>query len=373
LFAKPDTVPQSPNFSSGPTKKFPGYDIQNLNGSLLGRSHRAKAPLARINRAVEEQRQILGIPDDYHIGIVPASDTGAVEMAMWNLLGPRPVDICYWDAFGKDWYNDAVNELKLENVREIKADYGQLPDLSQTNPAHDILFTWNGTTSGVRVPNADWISADREGLTICDATSAIFSMDLPFDKLDVTTYSWQKALGSEAAHGMMILSPRAVERLESFKPDRPMPKIFRLTSKGKFSKGIFQGKVINTISMLAIEDVLGALKFCKAKGGLSGLVAQTDANLAAVADFVEATPWASFLCQDPANISSTSVCLSIDLEPAQVKQMASLLEAEGVAYDIGSYRDAPPGLRIWCGATVETADVKALMGWLDWAYGEVTK
>lgn len=376
----PGIRPANPNFSSGPCAKRPGWSLSKLEDACLGRSHRSKPGKAKLAQAIDLTRSVLGIPDDYKIGIVPASDTGAVEMAMWSLLGERPVDMMAWESFGSGWVTDVIKQLKLDNARKIEADYGQLPDLSTVNPAHDVVFTWNGTTSGVRVPNADWISADREGLTICDATSAAFAQDLDWAKLDVTTYSWQKVLGGEAAHGMIILSPRAVERLESYTPPWPMPKIFRLTKGGKLIDGIFKGETINTPSMLCVEDYIDALEWAQSIGGLKGLMARADSNLEALTKWVDDTPWVDFLCADVANRSNTSVCLTIvdpalneEQQAAASKKLASLLDAEGVAYDIGAYRDAPAGLRIWAGATIELSDMQALLPWLDWAYAEATK
>jgi phosphoserine aminotransferase len=376
--AMPATKPAVPHFSSGPCAKRPGWTVEALKGAALGRSHRAKIGKTKLQDAIELTRELLEVPADYRIGIVPASDTGAVEMALWSLLGARPVDLLAWESFGSGWVTDVLKQLKLKDAREFKAAYGELPDLSQVNFDHDVVFTWNGTTSGVRVPNGDFIPANREGLTICDATSAAFAQVLPWDKLDVTTFSWQKVLGGEAAHGMLILSPRAVERLESYKPAWPLPKIFRLTSGGKLIEGIFKGETINTPSMLAVEDYLDALKWGRSVGGLKGLVARADANTRVLADWVERTPYVAFLAKDPAARSNTSVCLSF-VDPAVaslddagqqafVKAFTGLLEKEGVAYDIAGYRDAPPGLRIWCGATVETSDVQALVPWLDWAF-----
>lgn len=376
----PGIRPANPNFSSGPCAKRPGWSLSKLEDACLGRSHRSKPGKAKLAQAIDLTRSVLGIPDDYKIGIVPASDTGAVEMAMWSLLGERPVDMMAWESFGSGWVTDVIKQLKLDNARKIEADYGQLPDLTTVNPAHDVVFTWNGTTSGVRVPNADWISADREGLTICDATSAAFAQDLDWAKLDVTTYSWQKVLGGEAAHGMIILSPRAVERLESYTPPWPMPKIFRLTKGGKLIDGIFKGETINTPSMLCVEDYIDALEWSQSIGGLKGLMARADSNLEALTKWVDDTPWVDFLCADVANRSNTSVCLTIvdpalneEQQAAASKKLASLLDAEGVAYDIGAYRDAPAGLRIWAGATIELSDMQALLPWLDWAYAEATK
>ncbi len=368
----PATRPGNPRFSSGPCAKIPTFTLEMLSGAPLGRSHRAAVGKAKLNAAIENTRAILGVPADYKIGIVPASDTGAVEMAMWNLLGARPVEMLAWESFGAGWVTDAVKQLKLDAVVKA-ADYGQIVDLASVDTDKDVVFTWNGTTSGVRVPNGDWIRADRQGLTICDATSAAFAQDLPWDKLDVTTFSWQKVLGGEAAHGMLILSPRAVERLESHTPAWPLPKIFRLTKGGKLIDGIFAGETINTPSMLAVEDYLVALDWAASVGGLSGLRARADANLAAVEAFAADNDWLAFLAADPAIRSNTSVCLTF--EDARItdgagfaKSVAKRLETAGVAYDIGAYRDAPPGLRIWCGGTVETADVAALLPWIEWAF-----
>jgi len=369
---KPVAVPANPRFSSGPCAKFPGYDLTMLAGAPLGRSHRAAAGKARLKAAIDGTREILGVPEDYRIGIVPASDTGAVEMAMWSLLGERPVEMLAWESFGAGWVTDAVKQLKLD--AEVKtADYGEIVDLETVDTDNDVVFTWNGTTSGVRVPNGDWIRDDRQGLTICDATSAAFAQTLPWDKLDVTTFSWQKVLGGEAAHGMLILSPRAVERLESYTPPWPLPKIFRLTKGGALNEGIFRGETINTPSMLAVEDYLAALDWARAAGGLEGLRARANANLAAVQAFVADHDWLAFLAADPAVRSNTSVCLKftddrISDGAAFAKAVVNRLDAEGVAHDIGAYRDAPPGLRIWCGGTVETTDVAALMPWIEWAY-----
>ena len=376
---KPAAKPQNPCFSSGPCAKRPGWSFDNLKDAFLGRSHRAATGKAKLNEVCDRHRALLGIPEGYHIAIVPASDTGAVEMAMWSLLGPLPVDMVYWEAFGLDWSKDATTELKLENVTVHKAAYGEIPDLSKVNTKdNDVVFTWNGTTSGVRSPNGDWIAADRKGLTICDATSAVFAYDMPWDKLDVTTWSWQKVLGGEAAHGMLVLSPRAVARLESFKPNRPMPKIFRMTKGGKFADGIFKGETINTPSMLAVEDCLDALKWVESIGGAKATKQRSEANLAAVAKWVEKSSWAAFLCKDDAVRSRTSICLAItdpwfaakadEDRQTFVKGMLKPLDKENVAYDIASYRDAPAGIRIWGGATVETSDMEALLPWLDWAY-----
>lgn len=378
----PGARPANPYFSSGPCSKHPGWTLQSLQNALLGRSHRAKTPKAKLKLAIDLTREILQIPADYRIGIVPASDTGAVEMALWSLLGARGVDVLAWESFGEGWVADVVKELKVSDARTLKADYGEIVDLGGVNFDHDIVFTWNGTTSGVRVPNADWIAADRKGLTICDATSAAFAQRLDWQKLDVVTFSWQKALGGEAAHGMLILGPRAAERLQSYTPPWPLPKIFRLAKGGKLIEGIFEGETINTPSMLCVEDYIDALQWAKSLGGLDGLVARADANAGTLADWVAKTYWVDFLAKDVTLRSNTSVCLKVvdpaitalppDAQAAFAKALAGLLEKEGVAYDIGSYRDAPPGLRIWCGATVEKADVEALIQWLDFAF-EKTK
>ena len=379
--AKPNAHPNNPNFSSGPCSKRPGWDVSVLSDALVGRSHRAKPAKARIQEVSDRSRAILGIPDDYYIGIVPGSDTGAMEMAMWSMLGARGVDMLAWESFGEGWVTDVVKQLKLNDVRTLGADYGLLPDLDQVDFGRDVIFTWNGTTSGVRVPNGDWISADREGLTFCDATSAVFAMDLAWSKLDVVTYSWQKVLGGEAQHGMLILSPRAVERLESYSPPWPMPKLFRMAKGGKFSADIFSGATINTVSMLCVEDALDSLKWVEKVGGQTALVRRSEDNLAALAGWVEQRDWVDFLAQDASTRSCTSICLtiiadwfvslSVDDQIAAAKKIVSLLDVEGAAFDIGSYRDAPPGLRIWGGATIETADIKALCPWLDWAYEQV--
>ena len=376
----PGVRPAVPHFSSGPCAKRPGWTLQNLKDAVLGRSHRSKIGKAKLKRAIDLTREILGVPADYRIGIVPASDTGAIEMALWSLLGPRPVTMLAWESFGEGWVTDVTKQLKLKDVTVLKAGYGELPDLSKLNPANDIVFTWNGTTSGARVPNANWIAADRQGLTICDATSACFAQPLEFAKLDVVTFSWQKVLGGEGAHGMLILSPRAVERLVSYTPPWPLPKIFRLTNNGKLIEGIFEGETINTPSMLCVEDYLDTLDWAKSIGGLKGVIGRSDANSKVVADWVARTPWIDFLGSDPAILSNTSVCLKVvdpaitalapDAQAAFVKTLASALEKEGVAYDIDAYRDAPPGLRIWCGATVEARDVEALTQWLDWAFAK---
>ena len=376
----PELRPNNANFSSGPCAKRPGWSLQNLTDAPLGRSHRAKIGKAKLKAAIDKTRDILNVPADYRIGIVPASDTGAVEMALWSLLGARPVDMVAWESFGSEWVTDVIKQLKLPDARTIKAGYGDIADLSILNFDHDVVFTWNGTTSGVRVPNADFIPANRAGLTICDATSAAFAQDLDFAKLDVVTFSWQKVLGGEAAHGMLILSPRAVERLESYTPSWPLPKIFRLTKGSKLIEGIFEGETINTPSMLCVEDYIDALDWAKSIGGLQGLIARADANLAAIAAWVVQTPWVDFLAKDPATRSNTSVCLKVvdpaitalpaEAQAAFAKALAGALEKEKVAFDIGAYRDAPPGLRIWCGATVDTADVAALTHWLDWSFAK---
>jgi phosphoserine aminotransferase len=378
--AIPPVRPRVPHFSSGPCAKRPGWSLQNLAGAFLGRSHRAKTGKAKLKYAIDLTREVLQVPADYRIGIVPASDTGAIEMALWSLLGPQPVTMLAWESFGEGWVNDVVKELRLKNLTVLRAPYGELPDLGAIDPASDIVFTWNGTTSGTRVPNADWIAADRTGLAICDATSAAFAQALDWGKLDAATFSWQKVLGGEAAHGMLILSPRAVARLESYKPPWPMPKIFRMTKGGKLNEGIFVGETINTPSMLCVEDYLDTLQWAKSIGGLKALQARADANAKTIADWVARTPWIDFLTRDPALRSNTSVCLKV-VDPAVsrlavearaefVKGIAAALEKEGVAYDINAYRDAPPGLRIWCGSTVERSDVEALTAWLDWAYAK---
>ncbi|MEL6364910.1 MAG: phosphoserine transaminase [Pseudomonadota bacterium] len=375
--AKPAVKPARANFSSGPCVKRPGYDLQKLNRAPLGRSHRSKIGKARLKEAIDRTRAALEIPDTHRIGIVPASDTGAYEMAMWTMLGALPVDAVAWESFGQGWVTDAVKQLKIE-PRVMTAPYGELPDLAATDPGHDILFTWNGTTSGVRVPHADWIGETREGLTFCDATSAAFAQDLPWEKLDVTTFSWQKAIGGEAAHGVLVLGPRAVERLESFTPDRPLPKIFRLTKGGELIEGIFEGATINTPSMLCVEDYLDALQWALGEGGLKATCARADRNAATLDAWVQETDWIDHLPADPAIRSNTSVCLKVvdpafsaqdeDAQRKIIKRMDALLEVEGAAYDVAGYRDAPPGIRIWCGSTVDAADVEALGPWLDWAF-----
>ncbi|MFD2233791.1 phosphoserine transaminase [Phaeospirillum tilakii] len=380
-FPRPGVRPNNPNFSSGPCAKRPGWTVEALADTPVGRSHRAKIGKAKLEEVINRTRAVLGIPDDYRIGIVPASDTGAVEMALWSLLGARGVDALAWESFGEGWVTDIVKQLKLPGVREIKAGYGELPDLSQVDFNNDVVFTWNGTTAGVRVPNGEWIKDDRAGLTICDATSAVFAMDLPWSKLDVVTWSWQKVLGGEGAHGMLVLGPRAVERLESYKPAWPLPKIFRMTKGGKLIEGIFKGETINTPSMIAVEDQIDALKWAESLGGVKALIARSEANLAVVQAWLDASDWAANLATVPATRSCTSICLSIKApffhklsaedKAAAAKKIVSILDKEKVGYDIGAYRDAPPGLRVWGGATVETADVKALLPWLDWAFAQV--
>ncbi|WP_428539776.1 phosphoserine transaminase [Rhodopila sp.] len=379
--ATPHVRPNNPNFSSGPCAKRPGFTVDALAGALVGRSHRAAQPKARLAEVVARSRAILGMPPDWRLGIVPGSDTGAVEMALWSLLGARGVDIVTFESFGETWATDIVKHLKLKDARVLSAPYGKLPDLSPVDPAHDVVFPWNGTTSGVRLPDAGWIAPDRQGLAICDATSAAFAMALPWDRLDVVTWSWQKVLGGEAAHGMLALSPHAVQRLESYIPAWPLPKLFRLTANGKLAEGVFKAETINTPSMLCVEDALDGLRWAERIGGLPALIARSEANLAAVAAWVSRSDWAGFLAEDPATRSCTSICLKItppwfaalppDGQAKAAKQLASLLEQHEVAYDIGAYRDAPPGLRIWAGATVETADIEALLPWLDWAAAEV--
>lgn len=378
---RPNVRPANPCFSSGPCAKRPGWSANALADACVGRSHRSKAGKAKLKAVIDRSRALLGMPDDFRLAIVPASDTGAVEMALWSLLGARGVDVLAWESFGKEWLSDVTKQLKLKDVRTIQADYGRLPDLSVVSGDNDIIFTWNGTTSGVAVPNADWIPADRKGLAIADATSAVFAWEMPWDKLDVVTYSWQKVLGGEAQHGMLALGPRAVARLESYTPPWPLPKLFRMTKNGKLIEGLFVGETINTPSMLAVEDALDALVWAESIGGAAGLVGRCLANAAAIDGWVGASPWIGFLAEDPATRSRTSVCLKVvdpafaalpkETQAAAAKRMAALLESEKVAYDIGSYRDAPPGLRIWAGATVETADLKALFPWLDWAYAVV--
>jgi phosphoserine aminotransferase len=378
---KPDLRPANPQFSSGPCAKRPGWSFAALEGALLGRSHRAKEPKARLAEVIDRSRAILGMPAGWRLGIVPASDTGAVEMALWSLLGARPVDILAWESFSSEWATDVVKQLRLPEARVLKAGYGKLPELALVDWSRDVVFVWNGTTSGVRLPDAQWIPQDRQGLAICDATSAAFAMELPWDRLDVVTWSWQKVLGGEAAHGMLALSPRAVARLEAYQPAWPLPKIFRLTKGGKLIEGIFKGETINTPSMLCVEDALDGLRWAESVGGLKGLIARSEANLAAVAEWVARTPWVDFLAEDPATRSCTSICLKIvdpwftsldaDGQAAAAKKLASLLEKEGVALDAAAYRDAPPGLRLWGGATVEASDMRAALPWLDWAFAQV--
>jgi len=378
--AMPSMRPVVPHFSSGPCAKRPGWSVQSLSGAFVGRSHRSKPGKAKLRRAIDLTREVLQVPTDYRIGIVPASDTGAIEMALWSLLGPQPVTMLAWESFGEGWVNDVARELKLKNLTVLRAPYGELPDLRSIDPASDIVFTWNGTTSGARVPNGDWIAANRTGLSICDATSAAFAQPLDWPKLDAITFSWQKVLGGEAAHGMLVLSPRAVARLESYRPPWPLPKIFRMTKGGKLNEAIFQGETINTPSMLCVEDYLDTLEWAKSIGGLRALHARADANAKVIADWVARTPWIDFLTRDPALRSNTSVCLKVvdpavgrlsaEAQAAFTKGIAATLENEAVAYDISAYRDAPAGLRIWCGSTVESSDVAALTLWLDWAYAK---
>jgi len=376
----PGVRPAIPHFSSGPCAKRPGWSLEALTGAALGRSHRAKLGKGKLKHAIDLTREVLQVPAGYRIGIVPASDTGAIEMAMWSLLGARPVTMMAWESFGEGWVNDVLKELELEHTAVLKSAYGMLPDLTKVDWSNDVVFTWNGTTSGVRVPDGDWIAADRQGLSICDATSAAFAQRLEWDKLDVATFSWQKALGGEAAHGMLVLSPRAVARLESHKPAWPLPKIFRLTKGGKLNEAIFEGETINTPSMLCVEDYLDALQWGKSIGGLDALIARADANTKVIADWVAVTPWVDFLAKVPATRSNTSVCLSIvdpavtalpvDTQSAFAKSLAAAVEKEGAGYDLAHYRDAPPGLRIWCGATVDARDVETLTQWLDWAFAK---
>lgn len=370
--SRPDARPARPHFSSGPCAKPPGWDASRLSTASLGRSHRSKIGKARLQHAIDLTREVLGVPDTHRIGIVPASDTGAYEMAMWTMLGAKPVTTIAWESFGEGWVTDAVKQLKL-NPTVIRAGYGELPNLDAVDWSNDVLFTWNGTTSGVRVPDGAWISTDRQGLSFADATSAVFAYDMPWDKLDVTTFSWQKVLGGEGAHGVIILGPRAVERLESYTPDWPLPKIFRLVSKGGLTEGVFKGETINTPSMLAVEDVIFALEWAQGLGGLNGLMARSDANAAALDAIVASRHWLGHLAADPKSRSKTSVCLTVEgADEALIKKFTALLEAEDAAYDIAGYRDAPPGLRIWCGATVDTVDVVALGPWLDWAWTKVS-
>ena len=378
---KPTIKPQNPNFSSGPCAKRPGWDLTALQGAALGRSHRAALGRAKLQEVIERSRQVLGVPNDYRLAVVPASDTGAVEMCLWSLLGARGVDVFAWESFSQAWVTDITTHLQIEATRVFGADFGQLPDLAQIDWTHDAVFAWNGTTSGVKVPDGEWIAADREGLAICDATSAVFAMDLPWQKLDVVTWSWQKVMGGEAAHGMLALGPRAVLRLENYTPPWPLPKIFRLTKGGKLIEGVFRGDTINTPSMVCVEDALDGLAWGETLGGGSALIARSNANLAAIAEWVARSDWADFLASDPAVRSSTSVCLKIvdpwfesldaELQASVPKKLDALLEAEGAAFDINGYRDAPPGLRIWAGSTVETSDLEKLFPWLDWAFATV--
>ncbi len=380
-FPKPDVRPVNPHFSSGPCSKRPGWTLNQLEGAFLGRSHRHKTGKAKLQEVIETSRKILGIPDDYRVGIMPASDTGAIELAMWSLLGPRGVEVLSWESFGGQWLTDITKQLKLDDVKASKAPYGELPDLAAVDFDRDVVFTWNGTTGGVRVPNGDWIPADRNGLTIADSTSAVFAMDMPWDKIDVATWSWQKVMGGEGAHGMLVLSPRAVERIESYDPPWPMPKIFRLKKGDKLNEAIFTGATINTPSLLCVEDALDGLRWAESLGGLSGLLDRVAANNAALSTWVAQSDWAEFICQDAAARSTTSVVLIVTAdwfqaldEAAQrdaIKRLTGLLDDEHAAYDIGSHRDAPPGLRIWCGATVEASDLAALGPWLDWAFATV--
>lgn len=380
---KPAEKPANPCFSSGPCPKRPGWSPGVLADALVGRSHRSKPGKARLKAAIDETRAVLGVPEGYRVGIVPGSDTGAVEMALWSLLGARGVDVLAWESFGSEWVTDVIDVLAIEDARKHVAPYGELPDLGAVDFARDIVFVWNGTTSGVRLPDGDWIPTDRTGLTICDATSAAFAMELPWDKLDVVTFSWQKVLGGEAAHGVIVLSPRAVERLEAYTPPRPLPKLFRMTKKGKLDEALFEGATINTPSMLCVEDYLDALHWAQREGGLAALCSRSRQNLEVLAAWVEKTPWVEFLAADPATRSSTSICLKIvapwflaltdDEQAAMTKQMSALLDTESVAYDVNGYRNAPPGLRIWGGATVEAADLALLLPWLDWAYAELAE
>ncbi len=375
---KPVIRPTNVNFSSGPCAKHPGWSLAALENVCLGRSHRSKPGKAKLQEVIDRSRAVLALPADYRLGIVAGSDTGAIEMALWSLLGSRPVDVLAWESFGKDWVTDVTKQLKLKDARALQAEYGELPDLARVDFSHDVVFTWNGTTAGVRVPNGDWIPADRQGLTLCDATSAAFAMDIPWSKIDVATWSWQKVLGGEAAHGMLVLSPRAVDRLESTKPTWPMPKLFRMTKDGKLNEGLFKGETINTPSLLAVEDAIDGLKWAQDVGGLPALMARSEANLSAIVEWQAGSGWAGFLAKNPVTRSCTSICLTItdpevvargvEAQADVAKTIASLLEKEGVANDIAAYRDAPPGLRIWGGATVETTDIQALLPWLDWAF-----
>jgi phosphoserine aminotransferase len=377
---KPERKPARPHFSSGPCAKRPGWNLAALEGAAVGRSHRAKIGKERLKAVIDRSKTLLRIPTEYRVGIVAGSDTGAVEMALWSLLGTRGVDVLAWESFGAGWVTDVTKQLKVD-ARVLTAEYGELPDLSQVDGARDVVFTWNGTTSGVRLPDADWIAPDRDGLTICDATSAVFAMDLPWDRLDVVTWSWQKVLGGEAAHGMIALSPRAVERLQTYSPPWPMPKIFRMVKKGKLDEAIFEGSTINTPSMLCVEDALDGLAWAEREGGVDALIARSEANLATVAAWVDRTAWVDFLARDPRTRSCTSICLKVvdpwfagldaDAQASTLKKMVGLLEKEGVAYDVGSYRDAPPGLRVWGGATVENSDIEAVLPWFDWAFAQI--
>ncbi|MGE5557265.1 MAG: phosphoserine transaminase [Bacillota bacterium] len=368
---KPSIKPKIPNFSSGPCAKYPGFELNILKGAPLGRSHRSKIGKAKLKEAIEKTKEVLEIPADYLVGIVPGSDTGAIEMAMWNLLGERGVDVVYFESFGKQWAGDIKNQLKIQDVRVLSAEYGRIPDLSQVNFDHDVVFTWNGTTSGVKVPNGDWIPADRKGLTICDATSAVYAMEIPWDKLDAVTFSWQKVLGGEAAHGMLVLSPRSVQRIENYTPAWPVPKVFQLKKSGKLNEEIFEGSPINTPSMLCNEDYLEALRWAKSVGGLKGLIKRSEDNLKLIEDFVSRHDWIDFLAASKEIRSNTSVCLKLNLDPEKVKSLVQLMESESAAFDAASYREAPVGLRFWCGATVEKDDVRIMLDWLEWAYGEV--
>ena len=368
---KPTIKPNNPNFSSGPCSKRPGYQLESLDTSTLGRSHRAAIGKSALEKCCVDTAKLLGLPEGYRVGVVAGSDTGAMEMAMWSLLGQRPVDVFGWESFGQGWVTDITKQLKLENVNVYTAEYGDIPDMSQANPEHDAVFTWNGTTSGAKLPNADWISDKRTGLTICDATSAVFAMEMPWEKLDVITFSWQKVLGGEGAHGMLILSPRAVERLENYTPSWPLPKIFRMTKGGKLIEGIFKGATINTPSMLCVADYLDALNWVESIGGVSAAIKKSEENLAILEKFVADTPWIHFLASDKAVRSNTSVCFTLDLDDDKVKALIKLLAGESVAYDIGAYRDAPAGLRIWAGATIERSDIEAMLPWLTWAYNQV--
>lgn len=381
ILQKPDVRPANPNFSSGPCSKRPGWSLEKLNDAFLGRSHRHATGKAKLKDVIERTRAVLGIPADFKIGIVPGSDTGAIEMAMWSLLGARGVDVLSYESFGSQWAIDVVKQLKLDNARVLEAPYGELPDIAQVNFDNDVVFPWNGTTGGVRVPGGDWIPADRKGLTIVDATSAVFAMDLPWDKVDVATWSWQKVMGGEAAHGMIALSPRAVERLESYTPPWPLPKVFRMTKKGKLNEDIFIGMTMNTPSMLCVEDALDGLAWAEGEGNVAGLIKRVDANFAALSAWVDGADWIDYICKDPKTRSNTSVVLVVS-DPwfqtldeadqrAAIKKLTGLLDSDGVAFDIGSHRDAPPGLRIWCGATVEASDIKALGPWIDWAFAQV--